>query len=193
MGWGRGDFSLLTTFNIKHCKMLQFPVLWLLPFCLLASPHHLRALVILLDTSVLFNLFSTYNIGDAFSLQELLWYMLATVHSAKHSIEQMKNSAWTGDPARTLFHSYWGRQQVEECPALLWGHVTAGLKWSTVPANLGASMTNMERKLSTKRPFSASALSGYSSLLCAHQLSASFSGQVKAYKSKLVPFSFFWV
>ena len=56
MGWGRGDFSLLTTFNIKHCKTLQFPVVWLPLFCLLASPHHLGALVILLDTSMLFNL-----------------------------------------------------------------------------------------------------------------------------------------
>lgn len=119
MGWGRCDISLLTTFSIKHCKMLQFPVLWLPSFCLLASPHHLGALVILLDTSVLFNLFSTYNIGDTFSLQELLWYMLATVHSVKHSIEQMKNSAWASDPARALFHSYWGWQQVEECPGLL--------------------------------------------------------------------------
>lgn len=94
MGWGRGDFSLLTIFNIKHCKMLQFPVVWLPLFCLLASPHHLGALVILLDTSMLFNLFCTYNIGDTFSLQELLWYMLATVQSVKHSIEQMKNSIW---------------------------------------------------------------------------------------------------
>lgn len=56
MGWGRGDFSLLTTFNIKHCKTLQFPVVWLPLFCLLASPHHLGALVVLLDTSMLFNL-----------------------------------------------------------------------------------------------------------------------------------------
>lgn len=34
MGWGRGDFSLLTTFNIKHCKMLRFPVVWIPSFCL---------------------------------------------------------------------------------------------------------------------------------------------------------------
>ena len=72
MDWGRGDFSLLTTFNIKCRKMLQFPVVWLPLFCLLASPHHLGALVTLLDMSVLFNLFSAYNIGDTFSLRELL-------------------------------------------------------------------------------------------------------------------------
>lgn len=129
MDWERGDFSLLTTFNIKHCEKLQFhrgkwcgfpyfayrcPLItwvlwshcWTCP-CYLTFLAHITLVTLSASGNSYDKCLPRYTLGN--------W-----------AIEQMKNSVWATGPARTLFHSYWGWQQVEECPALLWGMLPIG-------------------------------------------------------------------
>lgn len=82
MGGGRSNFSSFTIFNIKHCKMLWFPLVWLLSLCLLASlipwvvwlyRRTCLCCLNLLAHSTLVTLLASENPYDTCSPQFTLW------------------------------------------------------------------------------------------------------------------------